>query len=94
MNYWNPEMFQNTRRVNQALFDRISLNIKNFSKLIQGKSCDLGVNYIITKENHDTLLEAFDYLVSLGMDNIRFSPLWVPDFYAYHQPIENKLKNN
>jgi len=91
MDYWNNEMFTDTRKVKPEFFYKIVKNIKNFTKI--NKKCDLGVNYIITKKNYTTLIEAFDFITSLGVDNIRFSPLWVPDFNIYHQFIKHEVLN-
>jgi len=93
MDYWNSDMFGESRKINKTLFHRIISNIKNFSAAIKGASCDLGVNYIITRDNYKTLQEAFNLLVSTGVDNIRFSPLWVPNFFNYHDPIKSTVKN-
>jgi MoaA/NifB/PqqE/SkfB family radical SAM enzyme len=91
MDYWNNMMFSDTRKITPRFFYKIVKNIKNFAAI--NKKCDLGVNYIITKKNYTTLVEAFDFITSLGVDNIRFSPLWVPDFYIYHQFIKEEVLN-
>jgi MoaA/NifB/PqqE/SkfB family radical SAM enzyme len=89
MDYWNGMMFADTRKVAPKFFYKILNNIKKFAAV--NKNCDLGVNYIITKKNYTTLFEAFDFITSLGVDNIRFSPLWVPDFSLYHQNIKETV---
>lgn len=86
MDYWNEKIFSKTRRINEKFFNTIVENIKGFAAI--NKNCDLGINYIITKENYDTLIEASEFMLSLGVNNIRFSPLWVPNFYEYHCGIE------
>lgn len=90
MDYWNEDSFTESRKIPKSNFYQIAENVFNFSK-IKG-SCNLGVNYIITKENYDKLLEAFNFMIVIGADNIRFSPVWVPDFYNYHNEIQHQVR--
>lgn len=90
MDYWNKDLFTQSRNVPSDKFNQIIKNIIDFSKI--KNNCNLGVNYIITKENHETLIEAYDFISSLGIDNIRFSPLWIPNFYPYHSYIKDKVE--
>lgn len=91
LNYWNEQLFIKTRKRSRNLFYDIIDNMTNFSKM--NKSCDFGINYIITKENYTTLIEAFETLALTGIDNIRFSPVWVPNFFDYHKKIERNVKS-
>jgi molybdenum cofactor biosynthesis enzyme MoaA len=90
MDYWNEDMFKESRGLNQKSFIQICDNISNFAKNKNPK-CDLGVNYIVTKENHKSLVDAYNFLYCLGVDNIRFSPVWLPDFYKYHSKIKKAV---
>lgn len=86
MDYWNREGFKNSRSKNDKLFDNIVDNINNFAE-IKEYNCDLSVNYIITKSNYNTIYEAARFLKDLKVDNVRFSPVWIPDFINYHTPL-------
>lgn len=91
MDYWNKKTFVESRKAPSKMFYQIAENVLNFSK-IKG-SCNLGVNYIVTKENYDKLIDAFNFMTIIGIDNIRFSPVWVPDFYNYHNVIKHQVRN-
>ena len=91
MDYWNENTFVESRKVSSRMFYQITENMVNFSKIKD--NCDLGINYIITGENHDKLIEAFEFMASTGVDNIRFSPVWVPNFYDYHNNIKYRVRN-
>ena len=90
VDYHTPEMFSKTRRLSEKYFYVIMDNIKEFSK-IKNKNCDLNVNYIITKENHDTLYDAAVLLKNAGVEIIRFAPVWNVTFYEYHALIREKV---
>ncbi len=90
IDYWDEKSFIESRKASPKMFHQIVENVLNFSK--KESSCNLGVNYIITKENCEFLIEAFQLVHKMGVDNIRFSPVWVPDFYNYHNTIKYQVR--
>ena len=90
MDYHNEKDFSKSRLVSEKLFFEIVDNIKNFSTL-KNKNCDLSVNYIITKLNCETIVQAMSFLKGLGIDNVRISPLWIHNFVDYHKDIKDKV---
>jgi len=95
MDYTNPLQMKNFRRVGNGSFDRVMENIKNFSK-IKNHNCDLGVNYIVHKDNCHDLVKFAKLMKDYGVDNVRFSPMWLPEFSEYHKGfkdvVESQLK--
>jgi MoaA/NifB/PqqE/SkfB family radical SAM enzyme len=87
MDYTNASQMTDFRRVKDTSFNRVIENIKNFSK-IKSRGCDLGVNYIIHKDNCQNLVEFTKFMKDLGVNNVRYSPMWLPDFAEYHKDIE------
>jgi len=86
--YCNPEMFERTRgdkRMYQTLID----NIAAFAQ--RKRAGDFGVNFIVSRQNARQVYDAAAFFKDLGVDNIRFSPMWTPDFYHYHLPIEGMV---
>lgn len=61
-------------------------NLTKFSK-IKLPDCELSINWIVTLENHRSLFESALKLKECGVNNIRFSPVWRPDFQTYHAPL-------
>jgi len=92
MDYTNSEQMVDFRNVTKKSFNIVLNNINDFSK-IKKSSCDLSVNYIVHKDNFKGLYEFAKLLKESGVENIRFSPMWVPNFYEYHSEIEDEVEN-
>lgn len=92
MDYTSPEQMKRFRNVPEKSFDSVLKNIKNFAKL-KNKSCDLAVNYIVHKENYKNLYEFSVLLKDSGVENVRYSPMYVPDFYNYHSEIASDIND-
>jgi len=90
MNYHEASMFKKSRGGSEKAFKQILSNIKGFGK-IKSTTCDLAVNFILTKENHNSVFEATLMLKELGVNNVRFSPVWTKDFVAYHAQIKQQV---
>lgn len=89
MDYHNEKEFSKSRLVSKKMFFQIINNIRDFST--QKNNCELTVNYIVTKLNCETIIQAIDFIKGLGVNNIRLSPLWTQDFMAYHKDIKQKV---
>jgi MoaA/NifB/PqqE/SkfB family radical SAM enzyme len=89
VDYFSHQSFIDSRGGNIKMFDNLIDNIKSFTSM--NRSCEVGVNYIITKNNYKQLINSAEFLNKLGVDNIRYSPVWTPDFYNYHKEIENEV---
>jgi len=90
MDYYNEKQFSKSRFVPEKMFFEIVDNIKTFLS-IRNKNCDVSVNYIITKLNCETIIQAMNFLKELGVDNVRISPLWTNEFIEYHKDIKEKV---
>lgn len=86
MDYSNSRQMIDSRNVSGKSFDEVIRNILSFSK-IKRRSCDLSVNYIIHNKNFHNLYDFTSFLKDNGVENIRYSPMWVPNFYEYHLKI-------
>jgi MoaA/NifB/PqqE/SkfB family radical SAM enzyme len=93
MDYYSPESFVISKRGTENMFAKLRDNLKGFTK--DGDN-DIGVNYVITKENYKHLKESVELAIELGMRNIRYSPVWVPEFEVYHRflfhPVIRSIK--
>lgn len=88
MDYYNAEMMERIRHIPQPYFQVICQNMLWMSEH-KSKCCDLTVNYIITKHNYQNLLEAAQLMRGLGVEILRFSPVWTPNFLEYHKPLQD-----
>lgn len=90
IDYTNAKQMAASRRIPEDQFARIMSNIAKFS-LTKKSACDLGVNYIVTRDNYDGLAQFCARLKDAGVDNVRISPVWRPDFVQYHNAIEDAV---
>ena len=91
MDYTSAEEMAASRNVPERFFSDVMSNILAFAGMKQ-PDCDLGVNFIVTRENHLGLCEFASTLKSLGVENIRFSPVYVEGFQEYHAPIREAVE--
>jgi MoaA/NifB/PqqE/SkfB family radical SAM enzyme len=82
--YTDKWQYQTFRNVSYMGFDRVCKNIKKFSK---NKNVDLGINFIVHKQNCKDVFKAAKLFKSLGCNNIRFCPVWYPNFFSYHKKV-------
>jgi len=92
MDYTNGEQMKRFRNVPEKSFNSVINNIQNFAK-VKNKDCDLAVNYIVHKDNCTNLYEFTEILKFAGVENVRFSPMYTPDFYTYHAEIAEKVNS-
>jgi sulfatase maturation enzyme AslB (radical SAM superfamily) len=92
MDYTNPVEMKNFRRVGDGSFNRVMDNINSFSK-IKNSDCDLGINFIVHKDNCNNLVDFATLMKDYGVGNVRFSPMWLPGFSEYHAPFKDIVKS-
>jgi MoaA/NifB/PqqE/SkfB family radical SAM enzyme len=90
IDYTNAESMRQSRNVALASFDGVMRNLESFAK-IKG-TCDLGINYIVTRDNYKELVPFARRLKDIGVNNIRFSPVYVKGFKEYHTPIAKEVE--
>ena len=86
MDYFDGPSIKASRGTAESAYDTIMKNIENFSQ-IKHPNCDLGVNFVITKDNYHQIENITEKLCLVGVDNIRFSPVYTKDFVQYHEAI-------
>jgi len=79
----NAETFTRTRKRPESWFYKLTKNIGNFAK-IKNSNCELGINFVVQKENANQVYESVKYFKDLGVDHIKITPCWMPDFLEYH----------
>jgi MoaA/NifB/PqqE/SkfB family radical SAM enzyme len=90
MDYSNPEEFFKFRNVSPKGFHSIIKNIENFAK-IKSSGCDLTVNFIVHENNYKELFDIAALLKNSGIENVRFSPMYVTNFFEYHQKFADSV---
>lgn len=89
IDYFSSESFILSRFGSNVMFEKIQENISKFCK--SNRFCEVGVNFIVTNSNYNNLMDSTNFLFDLGVDNIRFSPVWIPNFVEYHYKIQDKV---
>ncbi|HSU68796.1 MAG TPA: radical SAM protein, partial [Tepidisphaeraceae bacterium] len=91
MDYTNGTQMARTRVIPESWFDAVMANIQAFARIKQ-PDCDLGVNYIVHRDNSEGLFAFARQLFEIGVENVRFSPMWCPELVAYHTPIKDRVE--
>lgn len=91
MDYANADQMAASRNVPERFFQEVIDNLEAFACL-KDPGCDLGVNFIVTRENHKDLVPIAHELKRVGVENIRFSPVYLAGFQAYHLPIHHAVE--
>ena len=92
MDYTNGAEMKRFRNVPEKSFDSVIKNIEEFAKY-KAKDCDLAVNYIVHRNNYKNLGVFTRLLKDAGVENVRYSPMYVPDFYNYHNAIVDAVND-
>lgn len=87
IDYTTADEMVASRHVSANRFETVLNNLRSFSA--QRNGCDLGINFIVTRYNstYPALFRVATLLKHCGVDNIRFSPVYVENFQQYHEPI-------
>jgi MoaA/NifB/PqqE/SkfB family radical SAM enzyme len=91
IDYTSGVEIRSFRNISEKSFNSIINNISNFSK-IKSKETDLGVNFIVHNKNYKNIYEFAKLLKDIGVENIRFSPMYTPEISLYHEKIEDHVK--
>lgn len=88
VDYCSPNTMEKMRGIDA--FNLIDKNIRSFAAI---KSGDLTCNFVVSHENVFAMYYAAEWLKDSGVENVRFSPVWVDGFEEYHKSIyEDVLK--
>ena len=68
----DAETYGAIRRVPVTEFDRVCDNLRTFAA-IPGRTCVLGINFIVTRENHTDIFTFLRKARQLGADNVKLS---------------------
>lgn len=86
----NAKTFAQVTRCPEKWFGELKDNIVSFAK-IKKPHCELGVNFVVHEKNKDAIYEAAKFYRDLGIEYIRFGPLWSPNFEEYHAPFKEHV---
>lgn len=85
------ETFEKIRRKGRERFDAIRKSAAEFAR-VKDQTCELEVNFVVSELNFGEIYEGARMWREIGANNIRFSPVWNPDFVNYHGPIRREAE--
>lgn len=88
----NDQQYCQLRGIKKGSFQLLCKNIKDFS-LIKDKTCELGINFVVTKENYMQIKEMAFLMKELGVNHIKFAPLICNNTEEYHKPFQKIAMN-
>ncbi len=68
----NPKEYARVRQVDEGEFDKVCRNIARFAES-KSAGCVLGVNFIVTRENHESVFAFLQLMKNLGVDHVKIS---------------------
>lgn len=86
----DAKIFSEIRKRPESWFYSLVNNIKNFAK-IKNPDCELGINYVVYNDNFDRVYNSAKFFMGLGVNHIKFTPVYNPNFEEYHNPIKDKV---
>lgn len=90
IDYTTQEQMVSSRHVPDRFYGEVLKNLRSFADM-KSEGCDLGINFIVTRYNYDGLVPFARILKESGVENIRFSPVFVSGFKEYHMPIRDRV---
>ena len=89
LDYCDEDTFSKIRGKPGELFNEVKENLKKFAE-IKNSSCDFEVNCVVGEHNFDKVLDIAKFCQKIGVDNLRFAPVWKQNFEKYHEPFKEK----
>jgi MoaA/NifB/PqqE/SkfB family radical SAM enzyme len=83
--YSSAEEMERSRGADAVSFARVMNNVERLVR--ERPRNNVGVNYVVTRDNCMRLSAAAFHWKRAGADLIRFSPVWVRDFAEYHRDL-------
>ncbi|MCI8982151.1 MAG: radical SAM protein [Hungatella sp.] len=85
-----PEHYARIRGISQNAMEILQKNIKEFS-MIKNDNCELGINFVIGKENYKEIRDVATTMRELGVNHVKFAPLISNETEDYHQDIKDEV---
>lgn len=84
------DLYSKLRGVPKGTFNKLCKTIEAFSKQ-KLSSCELGINFVVTAENHRDVYEMARLMKSVGVNHVKFTPLCSNETEAYHAPFKDQV---
>lgn len=85
-----PENYAKNRGISENAMGDLLINIEKFAE-IKDDNCELGVNFVVGKENYKEIEELAVTMKKLGVNHVKFAPLVSNDTEEYHKDIKDEV---
>jgi len=86
----NSKTFSQIRGKPEECFFKLIKNIENFAKN-KKPNCMLGINFVVNHLNYNEVYDSAKFYKELGVNNIKFTPQWSPNFLKYHSEFKERV---
>jgi len=86
----SQETYARTRGISLESFSRVCSNIENFA-LLKGQNCELGINFVVNRENADEIYQAGKLMHDLGVNHIKYTARMTNNVDEYHSEIKERV---
>ena len=87
------DLYSKLRGVPEGSFDALVKKIEQFAGM-KDKTCELGINYVIGNQNFQYVREMAELMKSLGVNHIKFAPLFSNETEKYHAPFKEQVMDD
>lgn len=88
-----PENYANIRGISNDAMGILQNNIREFAR-IKNDDCELGINFVIGKENYGEIANVANLMKELGVNHVKFAPLFSNETEEYHKDIKDEVIAN
>lgn len=82
--------YEYIRGLKQGAFDEVCCNIEDFAK-IKDEQCELGVNFVVGKDNYKEVYDAGKLMKNLGVNHIKYTAQCSTDAEQDHVPFKENV---
>ena len=86
----DPGNYAKNRGISEKAMGILLNNIQNFAA-IKDRNCELGVNFVVGKENYKEITELAVTMKRLGVNHVKFAPLISNETEKYHEDIKDEV---
>lgn len=88
-----PQNYAKIRGIGENALNRLLKNIEEFAK-IKEESCELGINFVIGKENYKEISDMAITMKNIGVNHVKFASLVSNQTEKYHEDIKDEVIAN
>lgn len=86
----NAVNYAEIRGIGKNAFPDLLKNIETFAQMKDDK-CELGINFVIGKENYKEIEQVAETMKALGVNHVKFAPLFSNETEKYHKDIKDDV---